>query len=159
MANALAEEGDLIKIVKYISKGTFYCRNNSVFINSVFTADFSLGINDSPSVEKMKEALKASNYKAWDSHNREDDFIGFATLYESNILVAIFDSLEYHTDAMVIHYGIPVITDCSVSGIVQYNDIQAMNDSLTEGGGIETVYYNDGRVEHYQPGKAGEKKF
>ena len=107
----------------------------------------------------MKEALKASNYKACDSHNREDDFIGFATLYESNILVAIFDSLEYHTDAMVIHYGIPVITDCSVSGIVQYNDIQAMNDSLTEGGGIETVYYNDGRVEHYQPGKAGEKKF
>ena len=167
LANALAEEGDLMKNVKPIAKGAYYFKNGTVFI-----ADFSLGIVSNPTVEQLGEALKASNYKAYDVVDyrvdlrdvvdyrvdlREEKFIGFATIYESKALVAIFDSLWYHTDAIILQYGIPVITDCSVlSRPVICNDIQAMNDSLTEGGGIKTVYYNDGRVEHY---KAGKKKF
>ena len=110
-----------------------------------------------PTVEQLKGALKASGYKVFTTNGEEESsFVGFATLYGKRDLVAIFNSWAFCLNAMIIKNGRPVVTDCSVSGTVMYGNIQEMNNSLTYGGGIETVYYNDGRVEHF---KAGEKKF
>lgn len=110
-----------------------------------------------PTVPQLKEALKASGYRIYNERGEEEtSFIGFATLYGKKELVGIFDSIAYSTNAIRIRKGVPVVTDWSVSGAVRYGDIQKMNDSLTFGGGIETVYYNDGHTETFN---AGEKKF